>query len=261
MSDDEAAVRTKTEGRVGIIELNRPDKFNCLSTALLEGIDGALDGFEGGAEARAVLVCARGQHFCTGADLEEVTAQRQSRDDVAAFIALGHRVFRRLGLSPLPVVAAVQGLCLAGGLELALSCDVVFAAQSARFGDQHARFGLVPGWGGSQRLARCIGLRRALDLMFSARWIGADEARDWGLVNHVGPDGELPQAALGYCRELAAKSAAGLALMKRLAREGLDRTLGEGLSLEEAAVVDALLGSDAEEGLAAFTERREPDFG
>jgi enoyl-CoA hydratase/carnithine racemase len=260
MSDDESAVRVTTEDRVGIIELNRPDKFNCLSTALLEGIDGALDAFETSAEVRAVLVCAGGKYFCTGADLEEVTAQRQSRDDVAAFIALGHRVFSRLGQSALPVVAAVQGLCLAGGLELALSCDVVFAAQSARLGDQHARFGLVPGWGGSQRLARCIGLRRALDLMLSARWVGADEARDWGLVNHVAPDQELRQAALGYCRDLAAKSAAGLALMKRLAREGLDQSLDEGLSLEQAAVVDALLGADAEEGLSAFKERREPDF-
>ena len=260
MSEDEAAVRVTTEDRVGIIELNRPDKFNCLSTPLLEGIAQALDAFEASAEVRAVLVRAGGKSFCTGADLEEVTANRRSRDDVAAFIALGHRVFSRLGESALPVVAAVQGLCLAGGLELALSCDVVFAAQSARLGDQHARFGLVPGWGGSQRLTRAIGLRRALDLMFSARWIGADEARDWGLVNHVAPDGELRGAAMDYCRDLANKSAAGLALMKRLAREGLDRSLDEGLGLEQAVVVDALLGPDAEEGLAAFTEKREPKF-
>lgn len=260
MSDDVSAVVVSTEDRVGVIELNRPDKFNSLSTALLDGIDRALDAFERSPEVRAVLVRAAGKHFCTGADLDEVTAHRRSRDAVAAFIGRGHAVFSRLGASPLPVVAAVQGLCLAGGLELALSCDVVFAARSARFGDQHARFGLVPGWGGSQRLARRVGLGRALDLMFSARWVGAEEARDWGLVNHVEDDDGLAEAALAYCHELAAKSAPGLALMKRLAREGLDQDLAAGLRLEEGAVVDALLGADAEEGLSAFRERREPKF-
>ena len=260
MSDDETAVLVSTEDGVGTLELNRPDKFNCVSTPLLEGIDRALDAFERSPEVRVVLVRARGKHFCTGADLEEVTAHRRSRDRLAAFIAHGHAVFSRLGQSPLPVVAAVHGLCLAGGLELALSCDIVFAAQSARFGDQHARFGLVPGWGGSQRLPRRVGLRRALDLMLSARWLDADEARDWGLVNYVAPDDGLAEAALAYCRELALKSRPGLSLMKRLAREGLDQDLAAGLRLEEGAVVDALLEADAEEGLAAFRERREPKF-
>ncbi len=260
MSDDETPVLVSTEDGVGTLELNRPDKFNCISTPLLDGIDRALDAFERSHQVRVVLVRAGGKHFCTGADLDEVTAHRRSRDAVAAFIARGHAVFSRLGQSPLPVVAAVHGLCLAGGLELALSCDIVFAAQSARFGDQHARFGLVPGWGGSQRLARRVGLGRALDLMFSARWVGAEEARDWGLVNHVAPDDGLAEAALAYCRGLAGKSAAGLALMKRLAREGLDQDLAAGLRLEEGAVVDALLEADAEEGLAAFRERREPKF-
>ncbi len=260
MSDDESAVVVSTEDGVGTLKLNRPDKFNSLSTPLLDGIDRALDGFERSREVRAVLVRAAGKHFCTGADLDEVTAHRQSREAVAAFIARGHAVFSRLGKSPLPVVVAVHGLCLAGGLELALSCDIVFAAQSARFGDQHARFGLVPGWGGSQRLARRVGLGRALDLMLSARWLDADEAREWGLVNHVEDDDGLGEAALAYCRELAGKSAAGLSLMKRLAREGLDQDLAAGLRLEEGAVVDALLDADAEEGLSAFKERREPKF-
>ena len=121
------------------------------------------------------------------ADLAEVL-ERLEGDTFDDFVARGHAVLRNLECAELPVVVAVHGLALAGGLELVLAGDVVFAAASAKFGDQHARYGLVPGWGGTQRLPRIVGARRALDLMFSARWIEASEARDWGLVNYVVDD-------------------------------------------------------------------------
>jgi enoyl-CoA hydratase/carnithine racemase len=207
-----------------------------------------------------VLVRAAGDHFCTGADLDEVTGLLDDADALAGFIARGHAAFDRLEASPLPVVAAVHGLCLAGGLELMMACDVAFAARSARLGDQHSRFGLIPGWGGSQRLPRLIGRRRALDLMLSARWIGAEEARAWGLVNHVTDDADLAAAALAYARDLAAKSPAGLATMKDLTHRGLERSLAEGLALERDAAPKALQSPDVAEGLAAFREKREPKF-
>ena len=264
MSEDtEPVVRIATDNGVGVIELNRPDKFNCLSAAVIDGIGEGLSRFESNDGVRAVLVRAAGKHFCTGADLDEITGLRQSseaRAGIERFITAGHALFRRLDDSPLPVVAAVQGLCLAGGLELMMACDVVFAGESARFGDQHAQFGLIPGWGGTQRLPRIVGRRRALDLMLSARWIGAAEARDWGLANYVVADDELHPAAMAYCAELAGKSAGGLAAMKRLASRGLDMTLPEGLGLEEREVPDALLAEDVSEGLAAFREKRAPSF-
>jgi enoyl-CoA hydratase len=248
-------------GPVGILELARPEKFNSLSIAVTESLQVALDAFEApGSGIRAVLVRAQGKNFCTGADLDEVLGLRGDADEVRRFIGPAHRALRRLEASPLPVVAACQGLALAGGLELMMACDVVFAAADARFGDQHAQYGLLPGFGGSQRLPRIVGVRRALDLFFSARWIDAETALRWGLVNHVVPPDALADAALDYCHMLATRSRPGLAMMKRLARAGLEGSLDAGLALEEGEVVDGLLHDDASEGLAAFRGRRAPRF-
>jgi enoyl-CoA hydratase len=250
------------EGSVGIVELARPDKFNCLSMAVHHGIDAALDAFERpDSGVRSVLLRAQGRHFSTGADLEEVQALRRTPEALGGFISLGHRVLRRLETGDLPVVAACQGLSLAGGLELMLACDVVFAATDARFGDQHAQFGLVPGWGGSQRLPRVVGMRRALDLFLSATWLDAQTAQQWGLVNHLCEPDRLADASLAYCRALGERSRGGLATMKRLARDGMALSLAEGLALEERQAPAALLADDVSEGLAAFEARRPPRFG
>jgi len=261
MAPQESPVLREVRERVGLITLNRPEKFNCLSTPLIEGVEAALDAFEADPEVRVVLILGNGKTFCTGADLDEVLQARRERAQQEAFITAIHRMLRRLEASPLPVVAAVHGLALAGGLELMLACDVVFAGEGARVGDQHARYGLIPGGGGTQRLPRLVGLRRALDLMYSNRWIEAVEAERWGLVNYVVPDSELFDRAADYCRALAGKSRSGLAEMKRLSRQGLEGSLDAGLNLEEHEVIDHLMGDDVSEGLAAFGERREPDFG
>lgn len=249
------------EGAVGIIELARPEKFNCLSTSVFEAMAAALDEFErDGSGVRALLIRAQGKHFCTGADLEEVKAMGGDPEQLKAYVAYGHRVLRRFEASALPVVAACQGLTLAGGSELMLACDVIFAADDARFGDQHAQYGLLPGWGGTQRLPRIVGLRRALDLFFSARWIDAATALAWGLVNYVVDSQKLGVAALEYCTVLASRSHTGIATMKHLARRGLDASLEEGLQTEQCVVATALAGADPAEGLTAFEERRAPRF-
>jgi len=253
-------VLVSTVGPVGIIELNRPEKFNCLSVGIKEGLPKALRTLEApGSGVRVILLRARGKHFCTGGDLEEIKALRADRARFVEYIR-GARVLQLLEASDLPVVAAVHGMCLAGGLELMLACDVAFAARDARFGDQHAQFGLVPGWGGSQRLPRVIGLRRALDLFFSARWVDAETALQFGLVNYVVDPERLQQAALEYCQTLAERSRRGLAAMKRLGRRGLDMDWDAALRFEEEEIVDVLLDEDVSEGLAAFEARRKPVF-
>lgn len=250
------------DGPVGILELARPEKFNGLSIAMTEGLEAALDDLErADSGVRAVLVRAQGKNFCTGADLSEVLSLRGDAAQVRRFIGPAHRALRRFEASPLPIVAACQGLVLAGGLELMMACDIAFAARDARFGDQHAQYGLLPGFGGSQRLPRIVGVRRALDLFLSARWIDAETALQWGLVNYVVAPEALAGAALDYCQALATRSRSGLATMKRFARAGLEGSLDAGLAMEEAAVVDGLLGDDASEGLAAFRARRPPRFG
>ena len=260
MAGSENPVIISTDEAVGIIELARPDVFNAISTGLCRALRDSLLNFEVDPEIRAILIRSRGDNFCVGADLAEVKSIRSSSEQLDAFLREGHAALAAIEGSPLPVVMAVQGLALAGGLELLLAADIVFAARTARLGDQHGQFGLVPGWGGSQRLPRAIGMRRALDLTLGVRWISAETALEWGLVNYVTDDELLVEESLAYCRKLATRSRNGLTTMKRLVRDGRDRTLSEGLQMEIAAAVPALQSSDVSEGLSAFEQRRKPQF-
>ena len=255
----EPVVASVSQG-VGIIELARPDKFNCLSMRAWALIDAARAHFENENDVRCVLIRAQGNNFCTGADLEEVKAIREDAEKTRSFIDRGHETLKSLEASPLPVVAAVQGLCLAGGLELMLGADVALAARGARFGDQHAQYGLVPGWGASQRLPRLIGARRALHLMYSAEWLNADDALAIGLVTAVHDDDELQTAAQSYCAKLCKRSRQGLSEMKRLVRQGLELPLTDALQLEAGAAAGHIMGPETTEGLAAFEARRKPNF-
>ncbi|HZG30533.1 MAG TPA: enoyl-CoA hydratase/isomerase family protein [Ensifer sp.] len=260
MADTEELLNVWKDGPTGVIELARPAVFNCLSMDVHAKLSGALKTFESDLTTRSVLICAQGKHFCTGAELGEVKTKRTSETEIDAFLRAGHETLRAMELGRLPIICAIQGLCLAGGLELMLACDVVFAGESAKFGDQHAQFGLVPGWGSSQRLPRVIGLRRAMDLFLSVRWIEAQKAEQWGLVNYVVPDADLRAEALAYCAKLATRSREGLSLMKRLAGEGLDKTLDEAIEFEIREVNAPLRSSPVSEGIAAFEEKRQPVF-
>ncbi len=253
-------IMTSIEGGVGIVELARPEKFNCLSSQAWEEIDLARRNFESRRNVRAILIRAQGKNFCTGADLDEVTSIKGEPALVQAFVERGHNALLALENSPLPVIAAVQGLCLAGGTELMLGADVVFAAKTARIGDQHAQYGLVPGWGGSQRLARVVGLRRAVEIMFSARWLDSDEAHALGLINTVVADDALWATAMSYAVKLTERSRQGLAEMKRLASEGLSLQPRQAMRLEADAAARHIFGPDTTEGLAAFQARRKPNF-
>lgn len=254
------AVLLEVKDGVGLLVLNRPDKFNCLSSEVVAAFNRHLDACARNRAVRALVIAAEGKNFCTGADLDEVLQARADRSRLKRFISGGHALLRRFEALDLPVIAAVHGLALAGGMELMLASDVTFADPAARLGCQHARYGLVPGWGGTQRLPRRVGLNRALELMYSGRWLDAAEAREWGLVNHISEAGQVREAAMAFAADLAKKSRAGLAAMKRLARQGLEGSVDAGLALEERDVIDALLGKDVDEGLAAFQQRRPPDF-
>ncbi|MGE0659779.1 MAG: enoyl-CoA hydratase/isomerase family protein [Reyranellaceae bacterium] len=260
MSDSEAPVLVSKEGAVGIATLNRPTKFNCISRELAQGLLDAVRTLETDKSVRVMLLKANGKHFCTGADLDQVKAARATRDGLKDWLGGGHEALYAMEASRLPVIGVVHGLALAGGLELAMACDVVFAGRSAKLGDQHAQYGLIPGWGGTQRLPRLVGLRRALDLMYSGRWLSSEEAMDWGLVNAVHEDGELQDKATAYASQLAKRNPEGIAAMKSLSRQGFDGTLRAGIAAELDSVADGLRSANVEEGLAAFAERREPAF-
>lgn len=173
---------------------------------------------------------------------------------------LWHRVFNRLEGLPVPVIAGVNGLALAGGLELLLVADLVVADEAARIGDQHANFGLVAGGGGSQRLPRLIGARRAKELMLLGGWLSASEALAWGLVNRVVPAGTVGAAVEEMAVSLATKSGSASRTVKALVNRAGDTDLASGLEMELHLVAAHMRSADAAEGLRAFAEKRPPVF-
>lgn len=251
-------VNVERNGSTGIIRLSRPAANNALTYESKRLIGQSIAHFESDAKVRAILLCADGPNFCAGADLNALESRLDDAVEFDQYLRFGLEVYGRIGTSRLPVVVAVQGLCLAGGLELMLAGDVAFASEDARFGDQHARFGLFPGGGGTQRLARIIGQRRALDLMFSARWIDAPTALAWGMVNYISPPGDLWQQALDYCNMLAQRNPGGIAQMKRTVRLGADLPLQGALELELSAASEVLRSKGARDGIAEFKARRKP---
>jgi enoyl-CoA hydratase/carnithine racemase len=245
---------------VARIVLNRPAQLNAISPALLEDLDRACATIESDPAVRAAALTAAGRAFCAGADLRAV---RETVGDPArwsAFMSLWHRVFDRIEALPVPLVAGVHGLALAGGLELVLVADLVVMDETARLGDQHANFGLIAGGGGSQRLPRLIGARRAKELMLLGGWVEAPQALAWGLVNRIVPAGQVDEAVMALARELASKSVGASRVAKQLVDRGLDLTLQEGLALERRLAGEHMRSADAAEGLRAFAEKRAPVF-
>jgi len=249
-----------TGGGIARITLNRPDRLNAISPELLQDLDRACDAVEADAAVRVVTLTAAGRTFCAGADLRAVKELSPDAQRWNAFMGLWHRVFDRIEALPVPVIAGVHGLALAGGLELVLVADLVVADEGARLGDQHANFGLVAGGGGSQRLPRLIGARRAKELMLLGGWLSAAEALAWGLVNRVAPAGTVAKAVEEMAATLAAGSGSANRTVKALVNRAFDTDLAEGLELERRLVAQHMRSADAAEGLRAFAEKRKPVF-
>lgn len=248
------------DGGVARVILNRPSQMNAMSPELLEDLDRVCETVERDRRVKVVTLTGAGRAFCAGADLKVVQQLSPDPERWRGFMDLWHRVYNRIEALPQPVIAGVNGLALAGGLELVLVCDLAVADEGAKIGDQHANFGLVAGGGGSQRLPRVIGLRRAKELMLLGGWLSAREALEWGLVNRVAPAGQLSKTLDEVAGALAALSSSASRTVKTLANRALDVDLGAGLTLEKALVADHMQSADAREGLRAFVEKRKPRF-
>lgn len=249
-------------GRGAWIRLERPEALNTLTPTLVAEFDGALDEAMVDPEVIAVVLTGAGRAFCAGADLKFLgeLPEEQRNQRTAEFLEVVLRLMLRLERFAKPVVAAVNGLATGGGMELLLCCDLVIASESARLGDGHANFGLLPGGGASVRLPRKIGPTRAKYLLFTGELVPAGELIAAGLVNEVAPGGGLDTAVDRLIGKLATKSPLGLRRMKELVDDGMEQTKETALRLELLAGGLHAHSYDMNEGIAAFNGKRKPEF-
>lgn len=261
---EESNVIADVRGGAMWITLNRPAAMNALTPEVVGGIGQALDEAESRDDARVVVLTGSGRAFCAGADLKFVRGEASHEGGEASgagrFLESLLALLNRLERFPRPVIAAVNGLALAGGLELVLCCDLVIAARSARFGDAHANYGLLPGGGGSVRLPRKIGATRAKYLMYTGEFVAAQTMHTAGLLNDVVDDEQLEDVVGKLVAKIAAKSPLGLSRMKALVNDGLEQPAD--VALRQELLMSALHehSQDIAEGLAAFQEKRAPRF-
>jgi enoyl-CoA hydratase len=248
------------DGSIAVITLNRPSALNALSTALLADLDRALTAIQRDAGIRALVITGAGEKaFAAGADIRELASLSPAA--ARAHSAFGQQVMDHVQHLEKPVIAAINGFALGGGCELALSCTLRVAAETARLGQPEINLGLIPGFGGTQRLPRLIGMSRALDLLLTGRTVSAHEAHELGLVNRVVATGELLSTASAMAAEIASKPPAAVRAILEAVSSGLDVPLVRGQQMESALFGLVADTADAKEGTRAFLDKRAPRFG
>jgi enoyl-CoA hydratase len=253
-------IEIDNERSVALVTINRADKLNALSRPLLEDLSAAIDEVASDERVRAVIVTGAGSKaFVAGADIAEIAAL-DGPEAGAEYARFGQSVMRKLELLPKPVIMAINGYALGGGCELALCGDVRIAADSAQLGQPEINLGVIPGFGGTQRLARLIGRDRAKLLIFTGERVGAEEAYQLGIVDRVVPAAGLMDAAYELAASLAAKAPRALALTKAAVNEGLDLPLDEALELEAGLFGRVTATEDRREGTTAFLEKRQAQW-
>lgn len=250
-------LRLEDQDGIATVTIHRPDKLNALNARVLAELTDVVRRLAD-ANTRVAILTGSGKAFVAGADIAEMS--EMSPLEAQAFSHRGHQLAADLEAAPYPVIAAVNGFALGGGCELALCCDFIYAAERAKLGLPEVGLGLMPGFGGTQRLARRVGLGRARELIYSGAMLDAPEALRIGLVNAVVPDGELLDRVRGVAASIRDKAPAAVTSCKRVIGRSLDSDLATGCALE-AAAFGALFGSeDQREGTRAFLEKRAPVF-
>jgi enoyl-CoA hydratase/carnithine racemase len=257
-TDDRVQVRR--EDAVGVVTIDNPP-VNTLGNPVLEALLAAFESLDAEPAIRAVVITGTGDKaFASGADLPEFVQMLDSPDEIAFHTSLTRRLFGTISELRPPVVAAVQAAAVGGGLELALSCDLIVADERARLGVPEVGLGLIPGAGGTQRLPRRIGAARATELVLRGRLLKAADAERIGLVNEVAPEGSAVERAVELATELASRPAVAVQAAKRAMRIGIGLPLNDGLDVEHDEFLGTLASEDAREGVDAFLNRRRPEF-
>lgn len=259
---DLETLRYEVRGAGAWFVLTREKQMNALSPALIRDLADSLGRAGRGNDVRAVVITGTGNAFCAGADLKFINSLGGSANSsLEQFLQPLSDVLRTIRSFPKPVIAAVNGHCVAGGLETVLCCDLIFAGESALFSDGHARFGLLPAIGGAHGLVKTMGPFKAKEMLFTSKRYTAREMREAGLVNEVVPDDQLWPRVEELVALLAERSPSGLAAMKQMANDGLDESWDMAARHDLFTTVRHLNRPDPHEGIAAFNEKRRPDFG
>jgi len=244
---------------IATITFNRPKALNALNQALLSELSRALDEIAAEESIRVLILTGAGEKsFPAGADITELSTYTALQAKV--FSRSGHAIIAKLQELPIAVIAAVNGFALGGGSEIALACDFIYASENARFGLPEITLGIIPGFGGTQRLPRLVGINMAKELIFTGKMINAAEAAQIGLVNKVVPTAALMEEVLKTAREIAAKGRVSLRAVKQAINQGLNTDLATGCHIEVDAFALTLASADAKEGTLAFLEKRKAVF-
>ena len=250
-------ILVERRGAVGIVTLNRPQALNALNAALISELGAALDDFETDAAIGAIVLTGSEKAFAAGADVKEMALKGYPEIYLEDFITSG---WERVGQCRKPVIAAVAGFALGGGCEVAMMCDIVIAADDARFGQPEITLGTMPGAGGTQRLARFIGKAKAMDLCLTGRMMDAAEAERAGLVSRVVPAADLLSEAVKIAERIAQMSRPIAMMVKESVTRAYETSLAEGVRFERRLFHATFATEDRKEGMAAFIEKRKPAF-
>ncbi|WP_026841690.1 enoyl-CoA hydratase/isomerase family protein [Citrifermentans bremense] len=244
---------------VAVVTVNRPESLNALNSAVLAELECVLYGIEQDQTVKAVILTGAGEKaFVAGADIKEMAPMTSFEGH--RFAQQGQRLVLFIEKMTKPVIAAVNGYALGGGLELALACDVIYASENAKFGFPEVTLGIIPGFGGTQNLARLIGPNRAKELVFSGRIITAAKGLEWGIVNELTPLPELKEKALGLAREMAKNGSVAVGYAKNAIVNGLNMTKEDGFRYESSLFGVLFATEDQKEGMGAFVEKRKAKF-
>jgi enoyl-CoA hydratase len=249
-------ILVETKGKVGIVRLNRPQALNALNAKVNEELTAAIDAFEADDGIACVVITGNEKAFAAGADIKEMQAKSYMDAFKSDFAANWDRVARMRK----PVIAAVSGFALGGGCELAMMCDLIIAADNAKFGQPEIKLGVIPGIGGTQRLTRAVGKAKAMDLNLTGRMMDAAEAERAGLVARVVPAASLMDEAMKAAETIASMSLVALMVAKEAVNRAFETTLAEGVRFERRTFQALFATADQKEGMAAFVEKRAPKF-
>ncbi|CAG9863757.1 unnamed protein product [Phyllotreta striolata] len=248
--------KTGEKQNVGLIQLNRPKALNALNNALITDIANALDKLESDKSVGAIVITGNEKAFAAGADIKEMANKTFSQCITEGFI----ENWTRVANTKKPVIAAVNGYALGGGCELAMMCDIIYAGETARFGQPEILIGVIPGSGGTQRLIKSVGKSKAMEIVLTGNQINAQEAEKMGLVSKVFPVDKLLDESVKLAEKIAANSQIANALAKESVNVALESTLQEGLRFERRMFHALFATKDQKEGMAAFVEKRKPNF-